>query len=393
MLKIKHTICPTCSVGCGLNIISKNKKIVGINSYKDHSINEGRNCNNCTDNINLFINNKIKQSTDYTSLIDNVTKILKDNKDVTILTSGKTDNVDLDRLMEFTKKHDYTLLAYENNFNKTDANIIASYDDISNANYIITIGDIYRENALIGRRIIHAKKNNCYTININKTKNLTGYNKEEGLIKRKIAGVSPGENIMLNGTIIGRVTSDNLEIIAQDNQIIKMIGGKIKKHGLEKLGKVDLTKAIVKTGLLRKTNNIKPRLMKHISSDKLTVVYLDHAAEDIYQYRNADLVVSVGDDTTLLSSDILYRFNVPIIGITDGDLDKVVLEGFKHDDSIIIQVESGYDDIIGEMIFKKVFSNKISRNVDDLVEFKKEILDTVDNSGISYKFVDKQLLD
>ena len=60
MLKIKHTICPTCSVGCGLNIISKNKKIVGINSYKDHSINEGRNCNNCTDNINLFINNKIK---------------------------------------------------------------------------------------------------------------------------------------------------------------------------------------------------------------------------------------------------------------------------------------------------------------------------------------------
>ena len=189
------------------------------------------------------------------------------------------------------------------------------------------------------------------------------------------------------------VTSSNLEIIAQDNQIIKMIGGKIKKHGLEKLGKVDLTKAIVKTGLLRKTNNIKPRLMKHISSDKLTVVYLDHAAEDIYQYRNADLVVSVGDDTTLLSSDILYRFNVPIIGITDGDLDKVVLEGFKHDDSIIIQVESGYDDIIGEMIFKKVFSNKISRNVDDLVEFKKEILDTIDNSGISYKFVDKQLLD
>ena len=74
-------------------------------------------------------------------------------------------------------------------------------------------------------------------------------------------------------------------------------------------------------------------------------------------------------------------------------MDKVVLEGFKHDDSIIIQVESGYDDIIGEMIFKKVFSNKISRNVDDLVEFKKEILDTIDNSGISYKFVDKQLLD
>ena len=52
------------------------------------------------------------------------------------------------------------------------------------------------------------------------------------------------------------------------------------------------------------------------------VSYLSHAAEDIYRLRNADMVVTVGDDTTLVAADILYRFNVPIIGITDGDLDK-----------------------------------------------------------------------
>lgn len=222
---------------------------------------------------------------------------------------------------------------------------------------------------------------------------LTGFKINNNRIEREIAGVSPGENIMLNGVVIGRVTSDNLTIISEDDTIVDMIGGNIKKHGLEKLGKVDLSKAIVKTGLLRKANNIKPRHINQKVSDKLEVVYLDHAAEDIYQYRNASLLVSVGDDTTLLSSDILYRFDVPIIGITDGDLDKVVLEGFKHDDSIIVQVDSGHDDIVGNLIFKKNFLSKNSIIVDSISKFTEEVLRTIEESGISYKFVDKQLSD
>ena len=40
--------------------------------------------------------------------------------------------------------------------------------------------------------------------------------------------------------------------------------------------------------------------------------------------RDADLVVTAGDDTTLIASDILYRFNIPIVGITDGDLIKLL---------------------------------------------------------------------
>ena len=32
----------------------------------------------------------------------------------------------------------------------------------------------------------------------------------QGTVKRKVAGVSPGENIMMNGIIIGKVTDETI---------------------------------------------------------------------------------------------------------------------------------------------------------------------------------------
>ncbi|MBE6488680.1 MAG: DUF2117 domain-containing protein [Methanosphaera stadtmanae] len=226
----------------------------------------------------------------------------------------------------------------------------------------------------------------------NMVESLTGYSHEDDIIKRKVAGVSAGENIMMNGIIIGKATDDQLIIYSKDNQIIRMEGGKIKQHGLEKLGKVDLSTAIIKTGLLRKSDNIKPRIIKKEKTQRITAVYLDHAADDIYQYKDENIIVSVGDDTTLLSSDILYRFNTPIIGITDGDLDKIVEEGFKLENSIIIQVESGYDDIMGRLIFDKIFHNNIIIEVESFDKLKENILKLLDDN-ISYNIIDKQLKD
>lgn len=226
---------------------------------------------------------------------------------------------------------------------------------------------------------------------INTVRELTGFNEVEGTVKRKVAGVSPGENIMMNGIIIGKVTDNHLTIIARNNEIIKMVGGEIKKHGVEKLGQVDLTKAIIKTGLLRTTDNIKPRSIKHVPNKHLKAVFLNHAAEDIYKYNFADVLVSIGDDTTLLSSDILYRFNIPIIGITDGDLDKVVLKGFKLDESLIIQLPSGYDDKVGARIHEKIFNNEESIEIRSIDNLKEKVLNLIDKSGLKFKIVDKQL--
>ena len=215
---------------------------------------------------------------------------------------------------------------------------------------------------------------------------------------RKIHGVSPDENIFINGIVVGYSNADSIVLVARDGLIVDIINGTIKYHGLEKLGPVDLERVIVKTGLLRKSDDINPRILAHdeihlndternlysgeISEDEYSfkVAYVDHAAYDIYKFKDFDLVVTIGDDTSLVASDILYRFNIPIIGITDGDLDKVVENGFVNEKSTFIEVSSGFDDIVGQYIHEEIFYSKDTLEVPfdeeahSVEEFKSTIL-------------------
>ena len=215
---------------------------------------------------------------------------------------------------------------------------------------------------------------------------------------RKIHGVSPDENIFINGIVVGYSNADSIVLVARDGLIVDIINGTIKYHGLEKLGPVDLERVIVKTGLLRKSDDINPRILAHdeihlndternlysgeISEDEYSfkVAYVDHAAYDIYKFKDFDLVVTIGDDTSLVASDILYRFNIPIIGITDGDLDKVVENGFVNEKSTFIEVSSGFDDIVGQYIHEEIFYSKdtlevpFDEDAHSVEEFKNAIL-------------------
>ena len=214
--------------------------------------------------------------------------------------------------------------------------------------------------------------------------------KSENIVHRKIAGVSADENILLNGIVIGRSSSDDVTLVAEDGRITKILGGVIKNHGVEKLGIIDLETAVVKTGLLRRSK-IKPRIIEPITpkkfkknNSKLNISYLSHAAEDIYKLKDSDLVVTVGDDTTLVAADILYRFNVPIIGITDGDIDRVVEEGFQTVGSMIVELESGWDDIIGKKIFLELFNGKQTMEIENIENFKSKIIQIVNNTTSRY---------
>ena len=80
---------------------------------------------------------------------------------------------------------------------------------------------------------------------------------------RKIHGVSPDENIFINGIVVGYSNADSIVLIARDGMIVDIINGTIKYHGLEKLGPVDLERVIVKTGLLRKSDDVNPRIISH----------------------------------------------------------------------------------------------------------------------------------
>lgn len=193
---------------------------------------------------------------------------------------------------------------------------------------------------------------------------------------RKIHGVSEGENIFINGIVVGQSNADSIVLIARDGILVDILNGTMKYHGVDKLGPVDLERVIVKTGLLRKSGDIQPRVLskndisitdterlmysEEISEDDYSfkVAYVDHAAYDIFKFKDFDLVVTVGDDTSLVASDILHRFNIPIIGITDGDLDKVVESGFINEKSSILEVASGFDDIVGQYIHEELFFSK-----------------------------------
>lgn len=207
---------------------------------------------------------------------------------------------------------------------------------------------------------------------------------EKNQTRRTIHGVSPGENIMVNSVVIGKSTSDKLVLVTNDNHISEIIGGEIKPHGVEKLGEIDLASAIVKTGLLRKAK-VTPRVLDSAKSQNFKIAFLDHAGEDVYKFRDASAVVTIGDDTTLISSDILYRFNIPIIGITDGDLDKVVESGFKSKNSVIFEVESGNDDIVGGIIHTEIFKNEgYCEDFKSIDEVEIKIIEIINNRNIKY---------
>ena len=213
-------------------------------------------------------------------------------------------------------------------------------------------------------------------------------NDNDSETQRIIHGVSPDENIMVNGVVIGKSNSDKLVLVSKDNHIVEIIGGVIKPHGVEKLGVVDLNSAIVKTGLLRKAK-VKPRILENKKSDEFKIGFLDHAGEDVYKFKDFSLVITIGDDTTLIASDILYRFNIPIIGITDGDLDKVVESGFKSKNSILFELESGFDDVIGALIHEIVFENEdelIDSNEYNLItDLENKIIEIINNKNCKYK--------
>jgi hypothetical protein len=93
-------------------------------------------------------------------------------------------------------------------------------------------------------------------------------------------------------------------------------------------------------------------------------VLIDHCAEDALEKADgAYVAVTVGDDTTAIAGDILARLGIPIIGVTDGDLDRLAGDTMIHPGSIIIKVTPGCDDIIGKSIKIEIFKGEIKSSL------------------------------
>jgi hypothetical protein len=191
-------------------------------------------------------------------------------------------------------------------------------------------------------------------------------------VRRILTGVIPGELISVNGTVIGRAIGAEVEIKAKGGKIIDLKGAEPKMHGLEKLHRVDLEKAIIRSGSIRRST-VRPRIGENRGEG---AAFIDHCAEDAFEAaQGAAVALTVGDDTTAIAGDILARLGIAVVGIVDGDIDRLAQSLTILPGSIIIQVEPGYDDIVGGRARKEIFQgmDRISISAPDLADRVKEL--------------------
>ncbi|KAF5409955.1 MAG: DUF2117 domain-containing protein [Euryarchaeota archaeon] len=184
------------------------------------------------------------------------------------------------------------------------------------------------------------------------------------LTRRRISNVLLGETIRIGGIVVGTAISENIEIIADCGRIVEIAGARMKEHGIEKIGRIDLTVAIIRTGSIRRTQHT-PRIGAiEEKSGGMRVVLIDHNAEAAFELASgADLAITVGDDTTAIAGDILYRLGIPIIGITDMDSDHVLSDASILPGSVVLQLEPGNDDLVGNAVRELIFDGENYVNV------------------------------
>lgn len=208
---------------------------------------------------------------------------------------------------------------------------------------------------------------------------------------RKLSGVFPGENILVNGIVIGKSLSSEINIVSENGFIVAIEGGEIKDHGLEKLHNyekmdpIDLAKAWAKSGSLRRSDFLLLNAQKQNSSSRSSglssrsrmgkVVLIDHAAEHSFELAaGAELAVTVGDDTTAIAGNIVFRLGIPIIGVTDGDCDNLTCRTEIYPGSVVLRLAAGNDDILGKILKQKFFGEESSAVLVDIHAFKEDVL-------------------
>ncbi len=200
------------------------------------------------------------------------------------------------------------------------------------------------------------------------------------LVYREIRGVHPNEKIIVEGIVIGMSSRENknssVTLVAKEGKLVKIVGGTPIKHNLEKLPPLDLERELIKTAtVIRRTKPKKigaeresregKRKRKKMACFFYTVENLFPKIEDVND-ADVEVVVTIGDDTTSIAGEILKRFDIHMIGITDGDADGLIAgigrgatleeyEKFMPPDSVIIRLKPERDDIIGEKVKEEIF--------------------------------------
>lgn len=196
---------------------------------------------------------------------------------------------------------------------------------------------------------------------------------DNGTVYRRLTATEPGDFVMVNGIFIGHAVASEVVISARDGIILGATGVDIKDHGLEKLqrlGKVNLSRAkVTSTGALRSFDG-QPRITTATGTG---VAFIDHAGRDVFKLaENSAGAVTVGDDTTAIVGDILRRFNIPVVGITDNDSDQLHPHGSFAPGSAILVVPN--DDEAGLRVHAEIFARR-NHTEKDFTSIKRQTLE------------------
>lgn len=180
---------------------------------------------------------------------------------------------------------------------------------------------------------------------------------------REIRGCLPGEAVCINGVVIGRATEEIVAVERRGEEICVISGLIPKHHGLERLHRtikaVDLSTLWCKSGKIRSSSS----RAKERPNPAGKVAIIDHCGHDIYRALDTPLsgILAIGDDTTSVCGHIASHRGIPIFGIVDGDAD-YLLEPCFAPGSVVIQVDKGTDDIVGQELAEQIVGESVNWN-------------------------------
>jgi formate dehydrogenase (coenzyme F420) alpha subunit len=235
MLKIAHTICPSCSVGCGVNLIIKNQEAVGTYPYKRHPINQGKNCEKGRDSFHLLNENRLKtplikkgglEQVSWDDALEAASSQMGSFSphEIGIIASGNCTNQEYETLKKFADSLGVENIGYNaGTFPSIDFET-ATPDDVENSSTILIIGDVLKENPLLGRRVILAHENGAIIISVDLVqKTLTGINSDEYIQVGSMSELSEiSEQIFPQLNESSTVLIENLETREEFENILKI---------------------------------------------------------------------------------------------------------------------------------------------------------------------------
>lgn len=199
----------------------------------------------------------------------------------------------------------------------------------------------------------------------------------DGNICRRMTTAGKGDFIFVDGIMVGRAIAEEVTFVSRDRHLVEIQGAEVKAHGIEKLdrfGGIDLrTVKLASSHAIRRTAYV----ARITETEGKGMAFIDHAGMRVYELAGGvEGAVTVGDDTTAVAGDILYRFRIPVIGIVDGDEDAVLDKGCFAPGSVKLIVRK--DDEFGLRVFDDIFDKK-KRIAMDFDEVLRKILAIADN--------------